>query len=204
MPDPSQRNGSGPTRKRPIALQMADQTALPPTVSLRGVPRHRFGDVQALDDLTFDVPARRITVLLGPNGAGKTTAIRSITGALSPKTGDMRRVRHRPARRGRPGPAPLRRRLGQAGALRPALGLRQPALLRRALRPAAAGLRRKIVAAAERLRHRRCPRPPGRRLLDRHEDPPRPGPIDAPRSRPPALRRAHLGPRPRVARPCST
>lgn len=67
---------------------MADQTALPPTVSLRGVG-HRFGDVQALDDLTFDVPARRITVLLGPNGAGKTTAIRSITGALSPKTGDI-------------------------------------------------------------------------------------------------------------------
>src|SRR3954451_24174941 len=59
-----------------------------PVVSLRSVG-HRFGDVTALDDLTFDVPAHRITVLLGPNGAGKTTAIRAITGALSPKRGDI-------------------------------------------------------------------------------------------------------------------
>ena len=44
-----------------------------PLVSLRGV-HHRFGDVHALDDLTFEVPAERVTVLLGPNGAGKTTA----------------------------------------------------------------------------------------------------------------------------------
>jgi ABC-2 type transport system ATP-binding protein len=59
-----------------------------PTVELRGVT-HRFGEVTALDALSFSVPAARITVLLGPNGAGKTTAIRAITGALSPRTGDV-------------------------------------------------------------------------------------------------------------------
>jgi ABC-type multidrug transport system ATPase subunit len=58
----------------------------PITVELAGVT-HRFGEVTALDDLSFCVPAERITVLLGPNGAGKTSAIRSITGALSPAVG---------------------------------------------------------------------------------------------------------------------
>jgi ABC-2 type transport system ATP-binding protein len=60
-----------------------------PTVELRDVT-HRFGDVTALDALSFSVPAQHITVLLGPNGAGKTTAIRAVTGALSPRTGDVR------------------------------------------------------------------------------------------------------------------
>jgi ABC-2 type transport system ATP-binding protein len=60
-----------------------------PIVSLRGVG-HRFGAVEALHDLSFEVPTGRITVLLGPNGAGKTTAIRAITGALAPMWGEVR------------------------------------------------------------------------------------------------------------------
>lgn len=62
--------------------------AAPYVVELRDVV-HRFGDVTALDHLSFEVPAERITVLLGPNGAGKTTAIRAITGALSPSLGEV-------------------------------------------------------------------------------------------------------------------
>ncbi len=57
-----------------------------PIVSLQHISR-RFGTVQALDDLSMEVPAGRITVLLGPNGAGKTTAIRAITGAVTPDHG---------------------------------------------------------------------------------------------------------------------
>lgn len=60
----------------------------PTTVQLDGIT-HRFGQVKALSELSFSVPTGQITVLLGPNGAGKTTAIRSITGALSPKLGDI-------------------------------------------------------------------------------------------------------------------
>ena len=41
-----------------------------------------FGDVQALDDISFDAPAGSVTVLLGPNGAGKTTTVRLTTGAM--------------------------------------------------------------------------------------------------------------------------
>ena len=74
----------------PLPPTVDEPVSVPaPTVELRGVT-HRFGDVVALDDLSFVVPARSITVLLGPNGAGKTTAIRVITGALSPRTGEIR------------------------------------------------------------------------------------------------------------------
>lgn len=60
-----------------------------PLVTLDAVG-HRFGDAVALSDLSFEVPAGRITVLLGPNGAGKTTAFRAITGALVPDSGRVR------------------------------------------------------------------------------------------------------------------
>ena len=128
---------------------MADQTALPPTVSLRGVG-HRFGDVQALDELTFDVPARRITVLLGPNGAGKTTAIRSITGALSPKAGDISVFGTDPRGEG----DQVRPRCGVVSA-KPALydrlsGYDNLLYSAQLYDVPAAGLRQKIVAAAER------------------------------------------------------
>lgn len=57
-------------------------------VDVSGVSRW-FGDVQALTNLTIEVPKGSITVLLGPNGAGKTTAIRIITGALDPNEGTV-------------------------------------------------------------------------------------------------------------------
>ena len=60
-----------------------------PIIDVQSASR-RFGDVQALDDLTIEVPKGSISVLLGPNGAGKTTAIRMITGALTPDTGTAR------------------------------------------------------------------------------------------------------------------
>ncbi len=59
------------------------------TIDVSGVSQW-FGDVQALTNLTIQVPTGSITVLLGPNGAGKTTAIRLVTGALSPGQGSTR------------------------------------------------------------------------------------------------------------------
>ena len=46
-----------------------------------------FGEIQAVDDLSFEVPAGRIFGLLGPNGAGKTTTISMISGLLRPTRG---------------------------------------------------------------------------------------------------------------------
>ena len=49
--------------------------------------RVAHGDVQALRDVGFEVPAGSIVALLGANGAGKTTTLRAISGLLRPSTG---------------------------------------------------------------------------------------------------------------------
>jgi len=48
----------------------------------------RFGDVQAVRDLTFDVPTGRVTGFLGPNGAGKTTTLRIMLGLVHAGSGE--------------------------------------------------------------------------------------------------------------------
>ncbi|HEY3724795.1 MAG TPA: ATP-binding cassette domain-containing protein [Acidimicrobiia bacterium] len=50
----------------------------------------RFGDLEALKGVSFQVPAGRVLGLLGPNGAGKTTAVRVLTTLLPPDGGQAR------------------------------------------------------------------------------------------------------------------
>src|SRR6201991_4251239 len=47
----------------------------------------RFGDVAAVDDLSFDIEAGRVTGFLGPNGAGKSTTLRALLGLVRPSAG---------------------------------------------------------------------------------------------------------------------
>mgnify|MGYP006294621925 CR=1 FL=1 len=47
-----------------------------------------FGDLRAVDDVSFSVKEGEIFSLLGPNGAGKSTTISMISGLLSPTDGD--------------------------------------------------------------------------------------------------------------------
>jgi ABC-2 type transport system ATP-binding protein len=68
----------------------------------------RFGDVTAVNGLTFDVERGEVFGFLGHNGAGKTTTIRLLNGVLSPTGGSMRLFDLDP---GKDGPA-LRRRVG--------------------------------------------------------------------------------------------
>ena len=49
----------------------------------------RFGDVQAVDQLSFEVHPGEIFGLLGPNGAGKTTSIRMILDIFEPDSGEI-------------------------------------------------------------------------------------------------------------------
>jgi ABC-2 type transport system ATP-binding protein len=47
----------------------------------------RFGDVLAVDDLSFAVEPGMVTGFLGPNGAGKTTTLRMLLGLVAPTSG---------------------------------------------------------------------------------------------------------------------
>ena len=57
-------------------------------LSVRGVSK-RFGGLQAVDDLSFDVARGSIKALIGPNGAGKTTIFNLISGFLPPDSGKI-------------------------------------------------------------------------------------------------------------------
>ncbi|MCB0999102.1 MAG: ATP-binding cassette domain-containing protein [Acidimicrobiales bacterium] len=81
-----------------------------PAIVADGLVMH-FGDVHALQGVSFDVPSGSVLGLLGPNGAGKTTAVRILTTILRPTRGraevaGIDVVAH---------PNDVRRRIGLAG-----------------------------------------------------------------------------------------
>lgn len=49
--------------------------------------RKRFGDIVAVDDVSFIAKSGEIFGLLGPNGAGKTTSLRMLYGLFKPDSG---------------------------------------------------------------------------------------------------------------------
>ncbi|MGL4287562.1 MAG: ABC transporter ATP-binding protein [Phreatobacter sp.] len=49
-----------------------------------------YGDAQALDGVSLEVPERAIVAIVGANGAGKTSLIRTIAGMLPPAAGTIR------------------------------------------------------------------------------------------------------------------
>ncbi|MFB6172939.1 MAG: ABC transporter ATP-binding protein [Haloarculaceae archaeon] len=59
-----------------------------PALSVRGLTK-RYGDVTAVDDVTFSVEPGAVVGLLGPNGAGKTTILRTALGLVAPSAGSV-------------------------------------------------------------------------------------------------------------------
>ncbi len=57
-------------------------------LSVQGVTK-RFGGLQALTKVTFDLPEGQILGLIGPNGAGKTTLFNAINGVYPPEEGHI-------------------------------------------------------------------------------------------------------------------
>jgi ABC-2 type transport system ATP-binding protein len=56
-------------------------------IRVEGLSR-RFGDVLAVDELTFEVAEGQLFGLVGPDGAGKTTTLRMLAGVMPPTSGD--------------------------------------------------------------------------------------------------------------------
>lgn len=56
------------------------------TIEIRDLTK-TYGDIRAVDGLSFTAKAGRITGFLGPNGAGKTTTLRMLLGLVRPESG---------------------------------------------------------------------------------------------------------------------
>jgi ABC-2 type transport system ATP-binding protein len=65
----------------PNVLCMADAA-----IEITGLSK-RFGSLVAVDDLSFEAHAGRVTGFLGPNGAGKSTTLRALLGLVHPSNG---------------------------------------------------------------------------------------------------------------------
>jgi len=81
---------------RPPSLPKAPS---PPAIEVAGLCK-RFGEVAAVEDVTFEVARGATVALLGGNGAGKTTTLSMLLGLLLPSAGQVRvlgedMIRHR-------------------------------------------------------------------------------------------------------------
>jgi ABC-2 type transport system ATP-binding protein len=68
----------------------------------------RYGEVHAVDEVSFSVEAGQVFALLGPNGAGKTTTVEILEGYRKRDSGEVAVLGHDPARRD----PEMRRRIG--------------------------------------------------------------------------------------------
>ena len=48
-----------------------------------------YGDVQVIWDVSFEVNKGEIVALIGANGAGKSTVLKTVSGILRPKKGEI-------------------------------------------------------------------------------------------------------------------
>jgi ABC-2 type transport system ATP-binding protein len=80
---------SGPAQASSDAARAAAAAQASDPIVMEEVTR-TFGDLRAVDSISLRVPAGTILGLIGPSGSGKTTAIRTLTGALEPTSGQVR------------------------------------------------------------------------------------------------------------------
>jgi ABC-2 type transport system ATP-binding protein len=68
-------------------------------IEVRGLSRY-FGDIKAVDRVTYTVEPGEVFGALGPNGSGKTTMVRLLNGVLAPSEGEARVLGLDPTTRG--------------------------------------------------------------------------------------------------------
>ena len=70
------------------APQATATTPTRPLLEVRGLSV-AYGAIEAIRDINFSVQAGQIVSLIGANGAGKTTTLRTVSGLLRPKRGEI-------------------------------------------------------------------------------------------------------------------
>ena len=86
--DYAARDGSPAKSGRLGDLQLSTPPAGTLAASIRGVSK-RYGTVQALHDISFEIRYGEITCLVGDNGAGKSTLVKVLAGAVPATDGDI-------------------------------------------------------------------------------------------------------------------
>src|SRR5258708_5828663 len=74
----------GPT---PNVRKLVEARKVEPVVSCRSLTKH-YGDVVAVDGVSFSLEPGTVTGFLGPNGAGKTTTLRLLLGLAEATAGE--------------------------------------------------------------------------------------------------------------------
>jgi ABC-2 type transport system ATP-binding protein len=70
----------------PLCMRTSHIPPAAAAITVEGLTK-RYGEVTAVDDLSFTVGPGAVTGFLGPNGAGKTTALKAIVGLTRPTAG---------------------------------------------------------------------------------------------------------------------
>ena len=83
-----------PPDEKGVRAPAGDGAGSGPVVDVREVTK-RYGDVLAVDELTFTLQRGTITGFLGPNGAGKSTTMRLLLGLAAPTAGEALVFGHR-------------------------------------------------------------------------------------------------------------
>jgi len=83
-------NDLEPRTSQPDHMSAAAPPSDDPIIKLRGISMRYPNGVEALRDITFDIPRGGLVTLLGPSGCGKTTLLKIIAGLVTPTLGEVR------------------------------------------------------------------------------------------------------------------
>ncbi|GAA2029402.1 ABC transporter ATP-binding protein [Yaniella flava] len=78
-----------PDGQLPVGHTLPDGEALLSVRNLKKIYHTDGGDIEAVRNLTFDLPKGELTCLVGPSGSGKTTLLKAISGLLEPSAGEV-------------------------------------------------------------------------------------------------------------------
>ena len=73
-------------KRQTLSSEFLRSNTNPAQISVKDITM-KFGGLVAVDNVSIDIPAYRITALVGPNGSGKSTLVNLISGVYSPTAG---------------------------------------------------------------------------------------------------------------------